>query len=172
MAWSKQDDAESWRLAMSSRLTGALCRPTSFFRDVEDEVEPRKMVFLDFPIASGKPGFLELAEEGCSRSGSSCCWWDFRLLLAENGIRVPMNVFGLAAKHFTRNGRHAKEYPITRFTQTASWFLRTELYQRVARSHLESRRSGTLFFPQRRSRPQAPTRSRDAWNDSCENLLA
>lgn len=43
---------------------------------------------------------------------------NLRLLLDENGVRVPMNVFGLAAKQLTRNGRHEKDYHNFLFPQT------------------------------------------------------
>ncbi len=37
------------------------------------------------------------------------------LLLAKNGVRVPMGVFGSDAKHLTRNGRHETDYHIAEF---------------------------------------------------------
>ncbi len=110
---------------------------------------------------------------GCSRAGSSgLSRMRTGLLLDENGVRVPMGVFGLQAKHLTRNGRHEEAYHILRFPPTTFRCLRARVHRSLDRRHLESHRSGTIFFPDQRSPPPAPTSSSGDWNESLGNWLA
>ena len=110
---------------------------------------------------------------GCSRAGSSR-WRRLtaRLVLDENGVRVPMGVFGLGTKHLKRNGRHEEDYHIYRFPQVTFRWSRLRVHRSIARGHMESRRSGTIIFPEQRSHPSAPTSSNDGWNASFGKSLA
>ena len=51
---------------------------------------------------------IDTEYDGCSQRGNGLVGGGVELVLVENGVRVPMSVFGSLAKHLTRNGRHAR----------------------------------------------------------------